>query len=162
MTGQLIVRTDHLGLNSVGILSGSEPGGIPGVSGNYSFGHIAIATSPSAYSFGTAHPYGSPTVEYIQSQVASRNVELVTFDTTREQETMIEKVMKTHDKSTYNVRSRNCATAVADSLIPTKLIDDRSPLPGIVFQELMLIEGAKYHFMPKGGDIPQAVLDAVK
>lgn len=63
---------------------------------------------------------------------------------------------------TYDVRRRSCATADADSLMSTGLIDDRSPLPGRMFQELMLIEGAQYHFIPKGGQIPKAVLDAIK
>ena len=157
-----VTRKDELGLRSAGILSGSETGGIPGVNGNNPFGHVAIATTSGIYSFGTSHPYGSSAAEYIQSQAASRNVEVVTFDTTKQQEAGIEEVMRSHNKSNYNLRTRNCATAVADSLLPTKLINDRSPLPGRVFQEMMLIEGAKYHFIPKGGEVPPALLESLK
>jgi RHS repeat-associated protein len=159
--GAPVGGSDPFGLRGAGILSGSEAGGIPGVNGINPFGHIAIATASGVYSFGTAHPYGSSTAEYIQSQVANRNVEVVTFDTTPQQEAMIEQIMKSHGKANYDLKSRNCATAVADSLLSTNMIDDRSPLPGRMFQEMMLIKGAQYYFIPKGGAIPEALLNSV-
>lgn len=155
-------RQDRLGLRSAGILSGSELGGVPGKKGNNPFGHLAIATESGAFSFGTRHAYGSSALAYIQSQVAHRNVEVVTFDTTAHQEAEIERIMKSHDKSTYDVRTRNCATAVADSLLHVNLIDDRSALPGRMFQEMLLIDGAQYHFIPKGGDLPPSLIDTFK
>lgn len=33
---------------------------------------------------------------------------------------------------------------------------------GRVFQEMMMIEGAQYHFIPKGGEVPPALLEALK
>lgn len=70
--------------------------------------------------------------------------------------------MRSHDKSNDDLRTRNCATAVADALLPTKIIDNRSPLPGRVFQEMMLIEGAEYHFIPKGGKVPASLINSIK
>lgn len=155
-------RYDRLGLLSFGILSGSEAGGVPGKDGNNPFGHIAIATGSGAYSFGTKHDYGSSTIEYIHSQTLNRNVEIVTFDTAPQQEAEIERIMRGHDRNSYHVKNRNCATAVADALLSTKMIDERSPLPGRVFQEIMLIKGAQYHFIPKGGEVPASLSELIK
>ena len=152
-----IVATDAAGLRkSLAILSASEQGGMP-LLGDNPFGHIALATGSGLYSYGTAHNYGSSARDYIQSQVANRNVEIVEFETSLSQELMMERVMRSHSSREYDVKSNNCATAVADSLISINAIKNRSILPGRVFQDAYLIEGAKYHFIPKGGVIPSSL-----
>lgn len=80
------------------------------------------------------------------------------FETSAAQEALMESVMKSHNSKDYNVKSHNCATAVADSLISIDAIKNRSILPGRVFQDAYLMEGAKYYFIPKGGVIPPAIL----
>jgi RHS repeat-associated protein len=149
---------DPLGLRkSLAILSASEQGGIP-LFGDNPFGHIALATESGLYSYGTSHAYGSSVSEYIQSQLTNRSVEIVEFETSAAQEALMESVMKSHNSKDYNVKSHNCATAVADSLISIDAIKNRSILPGRVFQDAYLMEGAKYYFIPKGGVIPPAIL----
>jgi len=152
------LATDPLGLRkSLAILSASEQGGIP-LFGDNPFGHIALATESGLYSYGTSHAYGSSVGEYIQSQLTNRSVEIVEFETSAAQEALMESVMKSHNSKDYNVKSHNCATAVADSLISIDAIKNRSILPGRVFQDAYLMEGAKYYFIPKGGVIPPAIL----
>jgi RHS repeat-associated protein len=149
---------DPLGLRkSLAILSASEQGGVP-LFGDNPFGHIALATESGLYSYGTSHAYGSSVGEYIQSQLTNRSVEIVEFETSAAQEALMESVMKSHNSKDYNVKSHNCATAVADSLISIDAIKNRSILPGRVFQDAYLMEGAKYYFIPKGGVIPPAIL----
>ncbi len=156
--GAPTLAIDALGLRkSLAILSASEQGGIP-LFGDNPFGHIALATESGLYSYGTSHAYGSSVGEYIQSQLKNRSVEIVEFETSAAQETLMESVMKSHNSKDYNVKSHNCATAVADSLISIDAIKNRSILPGRVFQDAYLIEGAKYYFIPKGGVIPPAIL----
>ncbi len=95
--GAPTLAIDALGLRkSLAILSASEQGGIP-LFGDNPFGHIALATESGLYSYGTSHAYGSSVGEYIQSQLKNRSVEIVEFETSDAQETLMESVMKSHN-----------------------------------------------------------------
>lgn len=107
--GYPVAALDPLGLDTLVIDSGA-------VDGN-PFGHIAIATSSGGvFSYGTVHPYGGSTYEYLKSQVKDRFVQIVRLRTTPQQEAAIAAEMRKHNPGNYSVISNNCATAVDSSL----------------------------------------------
>lgn len=147
--GRPLDRVDYDGLETVVIKSGS-------VEGN-PFGHIAIATTGhGVYSYGTKHPYGSSTVDYIGSQLTERFVEVVRLKTSPTQEAAIRNSMEASRRQPYSVTSNNCATAVQGALSSAGVVGDHGHLlPGQVYTDALLSPSrVDSDVMMKGAPVP--------
>ena len=128
--GNSISYVDPSGLDTLVIRSGAVPGN--------PFGHIAIATSSGGvFSFGTVHPYGSSTYDYLQSQVKERFVEIVRLHTTPQQEAEIAAEMTRHSGN-YSAVNNKCAVAVDRAMGKSGITDESGHiLPGLVYNQAL-------------------------
>jgi RHS repeat-associated protein len=81
------------------------------------FGHAAIAVDKNGiYSFGTATPLGSSVEDYLSKQIAVRDQQVITIDTTPEQDAAIVESLMSFAKQPLGVLRDNCADRSSSAL----------------------------------------------
>ncbi len=152
VNGNPLSWSDPLGLATLVITSGSY--------GYNVFGHSALAfTGQGVYSYGTIENYGSSTTDYLNGQLANRNVTITTLNTTPEQEqAMMNYYNNNYGKgANYSTYSNNCANAAAGALTNAGLInplltDFTSPYD--VQHWASSLPGALTQTLPQGSSFP--------
>lgn len=91
---------------------------------NNPFGHTAVAVrNQGVYSFGTEHPPGSSTTEYIQDRVQYADMYGYVVPVTQEQADTVVTSMMENMQTQYTRISNNCNVAVVDALEDANIVD---------------------------------------
>jgi hypothetical protein len=156
VAGNPIGRVDPEGLATAVVVGGPTTGN--------PFGHVAIATSGrGVYSYGTRHPFGSSTTEYLRDQATYRGSLVIVLNTTPEQEAAIVAAIAGYPSAPYDVLSHSCATAVRDALFAAdvdfdwSIYGERIPAlntPAGMSELAMTVPGAKLYRIPRGAGVP--------
>lgn len=147
---------DPFGLDAL-VIGGGYISGSPNV-----FGHVAMAvTGQGVYSYGNNTPLGSGVLSYIESQSQTRNQTIVLIPTAPTQDTGMMSYYRRHPGKNDVGKFDNCAVRTNSALMSGGVPMQGIPFPGGTVRDAASMPGAQTFFIPQGGEVPQALLDAL-
>jgi RHS repeat-associated protein len=149
------IAIDPLGMDIVVVTGGVRETSNP-------FGHSAMAIQGAGmFSYGNGTPLGSSPLEYIQNQSRIRKQVVTIVPTTPKQDAAALNYFLRHPGMNTVGTIDNCAVRTNEALGAASITTSALPFPGSVAREVMSIPGAQTFYVPKGGDLPQPLLDAI-
>jgi RHS repeat-associated protein len=135
-----------------------------GPAGSNRAGHTAAAVSgEGVYSWGTFHPYGSSTTDYLANQATYRDSTVTFISTTPEQDAFIRAFLATPGAG-YDFATNNCSDAVNNGLTAAGIPGGGwyNSIPGIAGQRAQAASSLQNGggnpttvLIPRGGNVPQ-------
>ncbi|MCX2843213.1 hypothetical protein OQJ59_16505 [Microbulbifer thermotolerans] len=155
--GNPVNAIDPLGLDIMVIGGGRRTG-----SYNF-FGHVGLAiTGHGTFSYGNDTPLRSSVTDYLQSQSQFRNQTVVIIPTTPDQDAAAAAYLSQNYPDPNGVGYLdNCAVRTNEGLMAAGFPSQEYPFPGGLTRNAASLPGAETFFVPKGGPIPQPVLDVL-
>ncbi|MEO6292948.1 MAG: RHS repeat-associated core domain-containing protein, partial [Burkholderiaceae bacterium] len=147
---------DPTGLDIVVITGGRREATNP-------FGHSALGvTGAGVYSYGNGTSLGSSVTSYVTSQSQYRNQQIIVIPTTPEQDAAALKNLYGQGCKNCVGYFDNCAIRTNSALEATGLRTGATGFPGSVARGAAGLPGAQIYTIPRGGPIPQVVIDALR
>jgi hypothetical protein len=147
---------DPFGLDALVIAGGHIPGSFN------PFGHVGMAvTGQGMYSYGNDTRLGSGVLGYIQGQSEIRNQTIVLIPTTPNQDSGMMSYFNKHPGKNDVGKLDNCAVRTNSALMSGDVPVQGIPFPGGTIRDAASLPNAQTFFIPQGGPIPQALLDAL-
>jgi Mor family transcriptional regulator len=114
------------------------------------------------FSYGNNTPLGSDPLAYITSQSALRDQQITIIPTTPEQDAAtVSYFLGKPGMNSVGIVD-NCVVRSNEALGSAGIQNNAAPFPGSLARETMKIPGAQSYYIPKGGQIPQALIDTIR
>jgi hypothetical protein len=127
------------------------------------FGHSALAVEGAGmFSYGNNTPLGSDPLAYITAQSELRDQQITIIPTTPEQDAAALKYFLGKPGMNSVGIIDNCVVRCNEALGAAGIRNDAAPFPGSLARETMKIPGAQTFYIPRGGQIPQALVDIIR
>ncbi|EJL79761.1 RHS repeat-associated core domain protein containing protein [Polaromonas sp. CF318] len=127
------------------------------------FGHSALAVEGAGmFSYGNNTLLGSDPLAYISKQSELRDQQITIIPTTAEQDAAaLSYFAGKPGKNSVGIID-NCVVRTNEALGAAGISNNAAAFPGSLARETMKIPGAETYYIPKGGQIPQALIDTIK
>ncbi len=131
--------------------------------GTNPFGHTALAVEGAGmYSYGNGTPLGSDPLAYITDQSLVRDQLITIIPTTPQQDAAAAEFFSTKSGMNSVGILDNCSVRTSQALQVSGVPVSGSGFPGGLARQTSTLPGVQNFYIPKGGAIPQALVDIVK
>jgi RHS repeat-associated protein len=147
---------DPLGLDIVVITGGVRESTNP-------FGHSAVGVTGSCvFSYGNNTPLGSSVIDYVSSQSQFRNQQVTVISTSAAQDAAALSNLSGNGCKNCVGYLDNCAVRTDSALAAAGIRTGATGFPGSVARGAAAVPRAQTYTIPRGGPIPQNVIDALR
>lgn len=152
LTGAYGYLFNHLMHITGGMREGTNP-----------FGHSALAVEGAGlYSYGNSTPLGSDPLSYITDQSLVRDQLITIIPTTSQQDAAAVEFFSTKPGMNSVGILDNCSVRTSQALQVSGVPIDGSGFPGALARQTATLPGVQTFYIPKGGAIPQALVDIIR
>lgn len=151
-----LAQIDPMGLDFIVITGGARERSNP-------FGHTAIGvTGAGVFSYGNGTPMGSSPTAYILDQTRYRKQTITTIPRTPGQDRAALGQLSGNSCMNCVGVLDNCAVRTDEALRAGGVRTGMWPFPGAVARDAMAAPGAKTYEVPRGGPLPQELVDTLR